>query len=404
MKTAESSKASPELTCYRVRLRGLPAALGSDLLFEKIITCFKRHQRNLYDAPDFILCDLVRFGNNLDLLIKTSSKPLLLQRLRKLPIPVASMRCRPLNPQNWKSGHGFAGWLVQQYGLDSADPGRRRLRIAQRRPIGNNYTYHVWNRTAHRRLLFGPAEKDLILQTVIDACLNARVQLHAFVVMGNHFHLVITTQNDVSISELMHSIDWQISTCYNKLHQTTGTLWQGPFKHALYEPTATNLLGLIDYVHANPLRAGLATQADAYAWSSYSHYAGARRRKALVVPLAIRRRRPGRQVREVWYEEHFADCYRSGKLSSDAAMSRVGVVGSSKFVKAVTGELAGPARLPAFLQGVLKLQRQNVVWGLKTLLHLLCQPLVDAWLVAEQRWKELANRIEPLLPAAQASG
>jgi hypothetical protein len=215
---------------------------------------------------------------------------------------------------------------------------------------------------------------------------------------------VVTTQNDVSISELMHGIDWQISTTYNTLHQTTGTLWQGPFDHTVWEPTAANLLYLIDYVHANPLRAGLVTEADAYRWSSYSHYAGTRRRKALVVPLAIRRRWPGRQVRQAWYGEHFTACYRSGKLSSDAAMSRVGVVGSSKFVKAVTTELAGPARLPAFLQGVLKLQRQNVVWGLKTLLHLLCRPLVDAWLVAEQRWKELADRIEPLLPAAQVPG
>ena len=404
MKAAESSKASSRLTCYRVRLRGLPATLGTDLLFEKIITCFKRHQRNLYDAPDFILCDLVRFGHNLDLLIETSCKQLLLKRLGKLSLPVASIRCRPLNPQNWTSGHGFAAWLVQQYGLDSADPGRRRLRTAQRRPVGNNYTYHVWNRTAHRCLLFGPTEKDLILQIVIDACRHARVQLHAFVVLGNHFHLVVTTQNDVSISELMQHIDWQISTCYNKLHQTSGTLWQGPFKHALYEPTASNLLGLIHYVHANPLRAGLATEPAAYAWSSYAHYSGTRRRKALVVPLAIRRRWPRRQARQASYREHFAHCYRSGKLRSDPAMSRAEIVGSSKFVKAVTDNLAGPARLPAFLQGVLKLQRQNVVWGLKTLLHLLCQPLVDAWLVGQQRWKELADRIEPLLPPAPVPG
>ena len=83
-------------------------------------------------------------------------------------------------------------------------------------------------------------------------------------------------------------------------------------------------------------------------------------------------------------------------------MGQTGAVGSSKFVRTVTEELAGPQRLPAFLQNVLKLKRQRVVWGIKTLLHLLCQPLVECWLVAQRNWKELTDRIEPLLPAARA--
>src|SRR5262245_34974010 len=132
---ASNRVGTSRLNSYRVRLRGLPAAIGTDVLFEKIIACFKRHQRNLYDAPDFVVCDLVRFGTSLDMLVKTSSKQLLLQRLDKLAVPVSSLRCRPVNPQNWKSSHGFAAWLVQQYGLDSSDPGRRRLRIGQRRPV-----------------------------------------------------------------------------------------------------------------------------------------------------------------------------------------------------------------------------------------------------------------------------
>jgi len=387
---------------YRVRLRGLPAALGTDILFDKIINCFKRHPRNLYDSPDFVLCDLARFGRNLDLLVSTSSKPLLLQRLRRLNFPFSSLRCRPVELGNWKSKHGFAAWLVPQYGLDSSDPGRRRVRVNQRRPIGNNITYHVWNRTAHRRLLFGPAEKDLILHTVLKACSRWRVQLHAFVILGNHFHLAVTTQNDVSISQLMGDIDKGITTLYNKLHNTSGTLWQGPFRHAVYEPTAANLLRLIDYLHANPLRAGLCTEPDAYRWSSYPHYSGVCRRKALVVPLCLRRRYPRRQMRQVWYKEHFADCYRSGKLKSDPEMGKVGIFGSRQFVKAMTDQLGDPMRLPAFVPGVLKLAREGVIWGLKTLLHLLCKPMVDAWLTGQHHWKKLTDRLEPLVPVPEA--
>lgn len=394
----QQQKTSPKLGCYRVRLRRLPKNLGDDFLFEKIICCFQRHQRNLYDRPDFILFDVVRFGHNVDLLVKTPSKELLLNRLKKLKVPFRTLRCRPFNPDRWKSPHGFASWLVAQYGLASADPGRRGVRVGRRRPVGNNYTYHVWNRTAHRRLLFGSAEKEIILQTILDTCRQRRVQLHAFVIMGNHFHLVLTTQNDVSISELMQQIDWQITIRYNRLHQTVGTLWQGPFKHTVWEPTAANLLRLIDYVHANPLRAGLVSEPADYRWSSYGHYVGRDRRKVLVVPLSIRRRWPERPSREYWYVEHFAEQYRSGKLQHDPHLEQTGIIGSKKFVGSAQGQLAGPERLPAFLKGVLKWKRQGVVWGLKTLLHLLCRPLVDSWLQAENCWKELTDRIGPLIP------
>ena len=43
--------------------------------------------------------------------------------------------------------------------------------------------------------------------------------------------------------------------------------------------------------------------------------------------------------------------------------------------------------------------REGKVWGLKTFLHLLCQPIVDRWLQANNAWKELAERIGPLVPA-----
>jgi putative transposase len=371
---------------------------------EKLIGCFARHQRNFYDSPDFVLCGVARFGRNLDLLVKTESKDRLLERLAKLKLPCKTVRCRPFDPAGWVSGRGFAGWLVAHYGLDGSDPGRRRVRTGQRRPVGNNYTYHVWNRTAHRRLLFGPVEKDMILETIVSICRQKRVQLHAFVIMGNHFHLVVTTQNDVSISNLMQKIDWQITTEFNRMHQTSGALWQGPFKHTVWEPTAANLLFLINYVHANALRAGLVTEIGQYRWSSYGHYAGSRRRKGLVVPLAIRRRHPERIKRELWYREQFDQQYRSAGLQTDARMKQTGFVGSKKFLERVKAELAGPRRLPAFVKQMLKLKRQGAVWGLKTLLHLLCKPLVDGWLQAQHCWKELGDRIGPLVPVPEPSG
>jgi putative transposase len=78
----------------------------------------------------------------------------------------------------------------------------------------------------------------MMLQVLSDICAKMPVQLHAFVFMGNHFHLVVTTIKDVSISQLMQEFEWQVSVRYNRLHHCSGTLWQGPFKHTVWEPTA----------------------------------------------------------------------------------------------------------------------------------------------------------------------
>jgi hypothetical protein len=107
-------------------------------------------------------------------------------------------------------------------------------------------------------------------------------------------------------------------------------------------------------------------------------------------------------VREVWYRDHFAEQYRSGKLHYDPELSKPGMVGSKEFLQAVQEQLGGPFRLPAFLKDVLKLRREGKVWGLKTFLHLLCQPLVDCWLRAQNSWMELADRIGPLAPALES--
>jgi hypothetical protein len=104
---------------------------------------------------------------------------------------------------------------------------------------------------------------------------------------------------------------------------------------------------LIDYLHANPLRAGLVADVQDYRRSSYRHYAGLKRRKVLVVPLPLRRRWTERKIREAWYRDHFAEQYRSEKLQYDADLATPGMVGSKNFVRALQQQLGTlpPSRL-----------------------------------------------------------
>lgn len=371
------------LRCYKVRLQHVPRGVSPEIFFEKLIACFQRHERNLYDRPEFVLCGLSTYGDSIELLVRTETKAALLARLDRLKIPCRNLRCRPFDPAGMPSGGDFSGWLVNHYGLDSSDPGRRKIRLGQRRPIGNNHTLHICSRSVQQRLLFGHAEKEMMVQVFELVARKLPFQLHSFVVLDNHFHLVVTTKQDVSISDLMHRIRGQISRRFNQRHGTRGTLWQGRFRCIVWEATFKNLLYLIDYVHANPLRAGLVSDAGQYRWSSFAHYVGLQRRRMLVVPLCIRRHRPHRIAREAWYRSHFLERFQAGTLAYNQTLGRGMAHGSKDFVRKIVNELADPLRIPAFVKGALRRRRHGQIWGLKTLLHLLCQPAVQAWRAVE---------------------
>ncbi|HEY2934705.1 MAG TPA: transposase [Acidobacteriota bacterium] len=381
------SKKAIKLRCWKVRFRGVDRTISREIFFEKLISCFSRHERNLYDSPEFVLCDLTRYGDSIELLVRARSKQSVLQRISRLKISCRQIRCRLFDPAGVSSAPNFSGWLVNQYGLASSDPGRRAVRIGQRRPIGNNHLLHICSRCVQQRFLFGESEKDMIFQILERICQELPFQLHAFVIMDNHFHLVITTKQDVSVSRLMKSIKQAISKQFNRLHGTKGTLWEGRFKSIVWEPTPENILRLVDYVHANPLRANMVSDPEQYRWSSYSHYVGTKRRKMLVVPLALKRRHPKRLEREAWYKRHFLEKYREGDLAYDPEFSSGLVRGSKKFCKSIVRELATLLRIPALLTQAIKLKREGCLWGLKALLHVLCKPAVDAWHEAMKCWQ-----------------
>ena len=275
--------------------------------------------------------------------------------------------------------------------LDSVIDLYRASTLGQRRPIGNNHLLHICSRCVQQRFLFGPAEKARILEILEKISRKLPFQLHAFVIMDNHFHLVVTTKQDVSVSRLMKSIKQTISRDFNRRHGTKGTLWEGRFKSVVWEPTAGNVLRLIDYVHANPLRANIVTDPAQYPWSSYSHYTGTKRRKMLVVPLCIKRKHPKRLEREAWYGKHFMQDYQAGKLAYDPQMSQGLVRGCKKYCRAILRELKNPRCVPAFFSQAIKLRREGALWGLKALLHVFCKPAVDGWRQAMKCWKAPAD-------------
>jgi putative transposase len=118
-----------------------------------------------------------------------------------------------------------------------------------------------------------------------EASLVARVDVHAYVLLETHVHLVATPRESAaSLSVMMQSLGRRYVAAFNRRHGRNGTLWEGRFRAALVDPD-DRLLSCMRYVDSHPQRSGLVSDAADYAWSSCAHHLG-RRRDPLVVDPA----------------------------------------------------------------------------------------------------------------------
>jgi putative transposase len=92
--------------------------------------------------------------------------------------------------------------------------------------------------------------------------------LHAFVLMTNHIHLLATGREPGAISRMMQAIGRRYVRYINRAYGRTGTLFEGRFKSSLIE-TDRYLLTCMRYIELNPVRAGIAAAPGEYMWSSY---------------------------------------------------------------------------------------------------------------------------------------
>ncbi|WP_171090836.1 transposase [Usitatibacter rugosus] len=92
--------------------------------------------------------------------------------------------------------------------------------------------------------------------------------LHAYVLMTNHVHLLMTAGSHEGPSRLMQALGRRYVRHFNQKHSRTGTLWEGRFK-AHPVQSDHHLLCLYRYIETNPVRAGMVGNAAAYRWSSF---------------------------------------------------------------------------------------------------------------------------------------
>lgn len=94
--------------------------------------------------------------------------------------------------------------------------------------------------------------------------------IHAYVLMTNHVHLLVTPKTKEGVSRLMQSLGRRYVQYINRFYKRSGTMWEGRFKACVVDAEAY-LLHLYRYIELNPVRAGMVTDPADYRWSSYRH-------------------------------------------------------------------------------------------------------------------------------------
>lgn len=137
-------------------------------------------------------------------------------------------------------------------------------------------TYHVFARGVNREAIFrGDDDRRRFLLLLARAQQRYGWRVHAYCLMGNHFHLLVGTP-EPNISEGMQWLNGVYAQGFNRIHGRIGHLFQDRFQAVLVERD-DQLVWLLAYIARNPVRAGLATAPQRYRWSSYREAAGYRR-------------------------------------------------------------------------------------------------------------------------------
>jgi len=137
-----------------------------------------------------------------------------------------------------------------------------------------------------RRCFFEDADFRFYLRALGEAALRYRVLVHAYVLMTNHVHLLLTPSVAGGVSQVMQSLGSRYVKRINARSGRVGTLWESRYKACLVDEDAY-VLAVCRYIDLNPLRAGMVASPDEYAWSSFAALAGLRRDPLLTPHAAL---------------------------------------------------------------------------------------------------------------------
>ena len=203
---------------------------------------------------------------------------------------------------------------------------------------------HVIQRGNNRQTIF-QAESDysFYLEKLHKAAEKHECAIHAYVLMTNHVHLLVTPNAENSLGKMMQTLGRYYVQYYNDRYGRTGTLWEGRYKATLID-TEHYLLTCMRYIELNPVRAqGMADHPAEYPWSSYRFNALGQPDRLITVHREYKRLGLKEEQRQSAYRQLFRA--RLPEMTLDAireATNKAWVLGSDRFKRKMEKQLSRP--------------------------------------------------------------
>jgi len=220
-------------------------------------------------------------------------------------------------------------------------PRRARLRIA-------GVPLHVIQRGNNRcACFFSEYDYGCYLQHLGELAERYACAIHAYVLMTNHVHLLLTPHRSDGASLLMKHLGQRYVQYVNRVYKRSGTLWEGRFRSSIVQ-VETYLLRCQRYIELNPVRAGMVVSPGAYRWSSFAAN-GLGRHSALITPHSVFRALGSNESsRREAYLEFFFSKLESRELEEIRTSANAGyALGSERFRKEIAvalGRRAEPGK------------------------------------------------------------
>jgi REP element-mobilizing transposase RayT len=209
--------------------------------------------------------------------------------------------------------------------------------------------YHVLSRgNEQKAIYYDDQDRSSFLEALGEMSERFEIDVFAYVLMGNHYHLLIKTHR-ANLSKSMQWLGLTYTRRFNLRHCRAGHLFQGRFKSLIVQNDAY-LMQLSCYIHRNPLRAGIVHRLADYRWSSYKAYAYGDKTPEWLNTKPIFSRLKGKDKHKAYREKVQRYAKEEKKLWEDLRHGLI--IGSKKFVEKIRS-----AYLPERLQKEIPQQR-----------------------------------------------
>ena len=211
-----------------------------------------------------------------------------------------------------------------------------------------NVPVHIIVRGNSRKVVFAEAEDyGVYLECLKEAAETYECQIHAYVLMTNHVHLLVSAINPQNLSKLPQHIGRKYVPFFNHKYGCSGTLWEGRFKASSID-SERYLLTCYRYIELNPVRAYMVEKPDEYRWSSYSANAYGENNPILTPHTLYLALSKNSKERVRYYRESFREVLNGKLINEIRASVQTGTpLGNERFkseVEKLLGVKVGQAR------------------------------------------------------------